>query len=71
MTATEIERAKRASKPWLFSGAATSTNYGCMASIGLPIAVKLGVSVGRARRREQLRAAHAHTIAALECGIDQ
>jgi hypothetical protein len=65
------ERAKRAIKPWLYKFEADGdTPAGPATTIeGGPIAVKLGVTIGAARRRDQLATARAHAISAYDHGL--
>jgi hypothetical protein len=68
----EAEAAKRVSKPWLFGqnaaeGLAQRIAY--TAPIGVPLAVKIGLCIGQARRQYQLSAARAHSHSALANGL--
>jgi hypothetical protein len=71
----EVERAKQAARPWLYGPDVGAGDLGGAAHkveaspIGVPIAVKIGVSIGQARRREHLTAATAHANAACQSGM--
>jgi hypothetical protein len=66
----EIERAKQAAKPWLYAPQASTGPCDARVSpVGVPIAIKIGVAIGQARRRDQLVAAHAHATAAHASGM--
>jgi hypothetical protein len=74
----ELERQKRAAKPWLYEAesignmlpvGAEQDRLARIAPIGVPLAVKIGVCIGQARRRDQLRAVTAHAASALAGGL--
>jgi len=68
-------RADRAARPWLHpttpegDAFASSARAEQLAVLGVPFAVKVGVAIGCARRRDQLAAVGAHARAALIGGM--
>lgn len=68
-------RRDRAARPWLYEGTAehdaypTSSRAERMATVGMPIAVKLGVIIGQARRRDALHTASTHCASAFANGL--
>jgi hypothetical protein len=77
-----VELAKRAEKPWLYVQDADAhadpgdgRTLGDVQSdrsrrvIGVPLAVKIGLTIGAARRRDELAAAAAHARAAFDHGL--
>ena len=70
-----IVLAHRAAKPWLYEDLVTGQmasdqlHHVEMAPVGVPIAIKIGVAIGQARRRDHLTAARAHATAAFNSGV--
>jgi hypothetical protein len=65
------EAEKRKGKPWLFVQDADvgGATIGVTRPQGVPLAVKIGLTIGAARRRDQLATAGAHARAAFDYGL--
>jgi hypothetical protein len=66
------ERTKRAERPWLYTGAVGGEPEAislARLAAGVPLAVKLGVAIGKARRRDHLANASALAQSAVEQGL--
>jgi len=67
------ERARQREKPWLYAGASLGVEaeriMHARTAVGVPLAVKLGVAIGQARRRADLADAAALAQSAAEQGM--